>query len=56
MGPEAYRALPEALRVLELRYKVAWPGFRTREVTLVTTLLDAAAYPAEALAERYGLR
>jgi hypothetical protein len=56
MGPEAYRALPEALRVRELRYKVAVAGFRTREVTLVTTLLDAAAYPAEALAELYGLR
>lgn len=56
LGAEAYRALPEALPVRELRYKVAWPGFRTREVTLVTTLLDAAAYPAESLAEVYGLR
>jgi hypothetical protein len=56
MGPEAYRALPEVLRVRELRYQVAVAGFRTREVTLVTTLLDAEAYPAGALAELYGLR
>ena len=32
------------------------PGFRTREVTLVTTLLDAEAYPADELAELYGTR
>jgi hypothetical protein len=30
---------------------VTQPGFRTKSVTLVTTLLDAEAYPAEALAE-----
>ncbi len=56
MGPEAYRAIPEALRVRELRYRVTHAGFRTREVTVVTTLLDAAAYPAESVAELYGLR
>ncbi len=32
------------------------PGFRTHEVTLVTTLTDAVAYPADALAELYGTR
>ena len=39
-----------------MRYRIEVPGFRTREVTLVTTLLDAEAYPAEALAELYGTR
>ena len=34
--------------VRELRYRITAPGLRTREVTLVTTLLDAAAYPADA--------
>lgn len=29
------------------------PGYRTREVTVVTTLTDAAAYPADAVAELY---
>ena len=29
------------------------PGYRVREVTLATTLLDAAAYPATELAELY---
>jgi len=42
--------------VRELRYKIARAGFRVREVTLVTTLLDARLYPAEDLAAAYGLR
>ena len=45
--------LPATLRVREIRYQVAVKGFRTRSVTLATTLLDAEAYPAEALAELY---
>jgi hypothetical protein len=52
----AYVALPESYLVRELRYRIEVPGFRTREVTLVTTLLDAVAYPAEALAELYMTR
>ena len=31
-------------------------GFRSQEITLVTTLLDAELYPKEALAELYNLR
>src|SRR5262249_24089791 len=42
--------------VRELRYRIEVPGFRTREVTLVTTLVDAAAYPADELASLYGTR
>ena len=53
MSAEDYEALPLTLAVRECRYKVDRPGFRVREVTLVTTLLDAEAYPIEALAELY---
>ena len=35
----------------ELRYEVGGPGFRTRSVTLVTTLVEEGAYPLEALAD-----
>jgi hypothetical protein len=56
MSEADYRALPESIRVRELRYRITAPGFRTREVTLVTTLLDAEAYPASALAELYMMR
>src|SRR5208337_1718414 len=56
MSADEYRKLPESIMVRELRYRITAPGFRTREVTLVTTLLDAAAYPADALAKLYGTR
>lgn len=49
-------ALPASLIVRELRYRVATPGFRTRRITLVTTLLDAEQYPADELAELYKTR
>ena len=56
MTAEEFATLPEALIVRELRYRVGRPGFRTREVTLVTTLVDAGLYPPEALAGLYGSR
>jgi hypothetical protein len=56
MTAERYAGLPETITVRELRYRVDRPGFRARSVTLVTTLLDAEAYPLEALAGLYGTR
>ena len=53
MTAQAYAALPGEIRVRELRYRVEVPGYRVREIRLVTTLLDAAAYPASELAELY---
>ncbi len=50
---EAYAALPEAIVVRELRFAIAVPGFRTKEVTLVTTLTDPDRYPAAELAQLY---
>jgi len=38
---EALAALPETLVLREVRYHIGRPGFRTRQITLVTTLLDA---------------
>ena len=43
----------QEITVRELRYRVETPGYRVREITLVTTLLDASAYPATDLAELY---
>jgi hypothetical protein len=48
-----WQELPDKLLVRELRYQTPQRGYRTRVVTLVTTLLDAEAYPATALAELY---
>src|SRR3954451_19626684 len=53
MNEEEYEALHGELTVRELRYRVEVPGYRVREITLVTTLLDASAYPASALADLY---
>jgi hypothetical protein len=56
MSEAEYATLPQSLIVRELRYNVGPAGFRTRTVTLVTTLLDAELYPLEALAELYYAR
>ncbi|KKL77148.1 hypothetical protein LCGC14_2037780 [marine sediment metagenome] len=56
MSPEAFDRLPEALTVRELRYRIETPGFRTRNVLLVTSLQDPQEYPAEELAELYRWR
>ena len=53
MSVEEYASLPGELTVRELRYRVETPGYRVREVTLVTTLLDAVLYTASALADLY---
>jgi len=56
MTQEQYDALPDTLELRELRYAVSRKGFRTQSVTLVTTLTDPSAYPADELAEQYRLR
>jgi hypothetical protein len=56
MTAAQYALLPGELLVRELRYSIGGSGFRVREVTLVTTLLDAALYPSGELAELYRKR
>jgi len=56
MSPEDYAALPASVVVRELRYRIPNAPSRTREVTLVTTLLDAEVYPGQDLAELYRQR
>lgn len=56
LKPELYARLPETMLVRELRYFIHIKGFRTKKVTLVTTLLDNCVYTYELLAELYGLR
>ncbi len=50
---EAYAALPDSILVREVRFRILIPGCRTKEVTLVTNLLDAERYPAAELAQKY---
>src|SRR5205807_202039 len=56
LGEEQFAAMPGSLLVREVRYRVGRPGYRTRSVTLVTTLLDADAYPLASLSDLYGVR
>jgi hypothetical protein len=53
MSPEDFARLPASMLLRELRYRINRPGFRVREITLVTTLLDAQRYPAAELAKLY---
>jgi len=48
-----WHRIPEELVVRVLQVSLNVPGFRTRSVTLVTTLSDPEAYPAVELAELY---
>jgi len=45
-GQRAYLDLPETLTIRELAVQVQPRGFRVRRVLLVTTLTNAAKYPA----------
>jgi hypothetical protein len=56
LARETLAALPDSLVLREVRYYLGTPGFRTRQVTLVTTLLDATVYRIADLAELYRLR
>jgi len=51
-----YHALPASLTVREVRVRVEQRGFRTRQLVVVTTLLDAERYPAEAITQLYRRR
>jgi hypothetical protein len=53
MDTATWTSLPATVLVRELRYLTPQRGHRTQTITLVTTLLDAEAYPATALAELY---
>jgi hypothetical protein len=45
--------LPKVLTLRLVRCRLDMPGFRTRQVLLVTTLLDSEKYPPEALSQLY---
>jgi hypothetical protein len=53
---QTYKALPEYITVREARVRVAQPGFRTRSVVVVTTLLDPEQTTKEDLATLYRAR
>ena len=53
---KTYNALPGSITVREVRLRVGQPGFRTRSIVVVTTLLDPAQASREELGELYRAR
>jgi DDE family transposase len=56
MDDATYAALPAVLRVRLVQKTITIPGFRVNKLQVVTTLLDAAAYTTEEIAELYHKR
>ena len=52
-SPQAWAALPETLTLRLIRCRLDVPGFRTKKLILVTTLLDSVKYPPKALSQLY---
>ena len=53
LSVEEFNALPDSLRVRQIRLQPKIKGFRVRTIILVTTLFDPIAFPAQALGELY---
>jgi len=56
LDPHEWRAMPDRLTVREIRFSIDIPGFRTKAITVVTTLLDPKAFPRRAFLELYRRR
>ena len=53
---EEWKKLPKELVIRAIRFKVEQKGFRTKEVTLVTTLTNEKEFSADDFAELYMMR
>jgi len=53
---EQWAAMPDRLTVRHITFNPAIPGFRTKKITIATTLLDSKRYPPAAFAELYRRR
>ncbi len=56
MSKAEYADYPDFLTLREIRIHVATPGFRTRKIIVVTSLLDDIDYPKEDIADLYRRR
>jgi hypothetical protein len=53
---QEWSLLPETIQVRILRFIIDVPGFRSHQITLVTTLLDPELFPAHELVKVYARR
>jgi putative transposase len=56
MDAATYARMPDSIEVRELQVRVNQPGYRTRSLVVVTTLIDAKEYTRDDIAELYHLR
>jgi hypothetical protein len=56
MSPEEYAALPKELELREIRVRIKDKTKRTRELVIVTTLLDATKYSASPIGDLFRQR
>lgn len=56
MDKSTYATIPETMTLRMIRFNIVVPGRRTRQITVVTTLLDPKEYTAGDIAELYGYR
>ncbi len=56
LSKEEFDSLTDHLLLREIHYYICIPGYRTKQVTLITTLLDAQLYPTLELIKIYELR
>lgn len=56
MNSEQYAAIPAEMTLREVRVRVPQQGFRTKELIVITTLLDAKTYLATEIAALYRRR
>lgn len=53
---ERWNSLPECIQMRQIKVTITTPGFRTKTLYLLTTLLDEKRYPASLIAELYRQR
>jgi Transposase DDE domain len=56
MSPAEYATMPKELKLREIRVRIKDRKKRTREIVIVTTLLDATKYPASSLGDLFRQR
>ncbi|MFW9259235.1 IS4 family transposase [Nostoc sp. CALU 546] len=56
LNKDEFDALPSSITVREIYYYIVIPGFRTQQVSLITTLLDKSSYYTLEIVGIYGKR
>lgn len=56
LSKAAWLLMPDTLLLREITFSIHTPGFRTRTITVITTLLNRKVFPTRAFAELYRRR